>query len=85
MGNIKQINIKNPTYYFFNDMINIKNLDSNLLKIEKKSNKNIDIYYIGYITIKSISNYVSINSVNPLYLIIGKKDGYIEESNGNKY
>ena len=40
MGNIKQIKIKNRTYYFFNDMINIKNFDSNLLKIDKKSYKN---------------------------------------------
>ena len=52
MGNIKQISIKNRTYYFFNDMINIKNFDSTLLKIDKKSYKNIDIYYIRYITIK---------------------------------
>ena len=51
MGSIKQINIKNRTYYFFNDMINIEDFDSNLLKIDKKSYKNIDIYCIGYITI----------------------------------
>ena len=44
MGKIKQINIKNRTYCFFNDMINIENFDSNLLKIDKKSYKNIDIY-----------------------------------------
>ena len=44
MGNIKEIKIKNRTYYFFNDMINIKDFDSNLLKIDKKSCKNIDIY-----------------------------------------
>ena len=55
-----------------------------LLKIEKKSYKNTDIYYIWYITMKDV-DYVKINSVNPLYLIIGKADGYIEESNGNKY
>ena len=48
------------------------------------SHKNIDIYYIGYITMKD-SNYVEINSVNPLYLIIGKTDGYREEKNGDKY
>ena len=84
MGNIRQINIKNRTYYFFNDMINIKNFESNLLKIDKKSYKNIDIYYIGYVTIKSISDYENIHSVNPLYLIIGKADGYTEESKGNK-
>ena len=85
MGNIKQINIKNRTYYFFNDMINIKNVNSSLLKIEKKSCKHIDIYYIGYITIKSIGDYESMNNVHPLYLIVGKADGYIEEKNGNKY
>ena len=51
MGNIKQINIKNCTYYFFNDMIKIENFDSNLLKIDKKSYKNINTYYIGYITL----------------------------------
>ena len=39
MGNIKQINIKNQTYYFFNDMINIKDFDSSLIKIDKKSLK----------------------------------------------
>ena len=52
MGNIKQVNIKNRTYYFFNGIINIKDFDSSLLKIDKKSNKNIDNYHIGYITIK---------------------------------
>ena len=52
MGNIKEINIKNRTYYFFDDMINIKDFDPNLLKIDKKSYKNINIYYIGYITVK---------------------------------
>ena len=75
MGNIKQINIKSRTYYFFNDMINIKEFDSSLLKIDKKSYKNIGIYYIGYITMKSISDYENINSVNPLYLIISEVDG----------
>ena len=52
MGNIKEINIKNRTYDFFDDMMNIKDFDPNLLKIDKKSYKNIDIYYIGYITVK---------------------------------
>ena len=55
-------------------MINIKIFNSSLLKIDKKSHKNIDIYYIGYITIKRTSNYESINSVNPLYFIIGEVD-----------
>ena len=83
---IRQIKIKNRTYYFFNDMmINIKKIDSNLLKIDKKSYKNTGIYYIRYITMKSINDYENINCVNLLYLIIGEVDGYIEKSNGNKY
>ena len=65
-------------------MINIDDLDSSLQKIDKKSFKNIDIYFIGYITIKSISDYNSINSVNLLYFIIVEVDRYIEENNGNK-
>ena len=85
MGEVKEINIKNQTYYFFNDMINIEFFDSNLLKIDKKSYKDIDIYYIGYITIKKIGNYENIYSVNPLYLIIGEADGHIEEKSGSKY
>ena len=64
-------------------MINIKNFNSNLLKIDKMLYKNIDIYYIGYIT-KIIGDYGSIHSVNPLYLIIGEVGGHIEKSNGNK-
>ena len=84
MGSIKEINIKNQTYYFFDDMINIKHFHSNLLKIDKKAYKNINIFYIGCITVKD-SDYVKINSVNSLYLIINEVDGYIEEINGNKY
>ena len=71
MGNIKEINIKNRTYYFYDDMINIKNVDSSLLKLDKKSSKNIAIYYIGYVTEK---DKYAINSVNPLYLIANKVD-----------
>ena len=80
MGNIKEINIKNRTYYFFDDMINIKYFDPSLLK----SRINIDIYYIGYITVKD-SEYLKIDSVNPLYLIINEVDGYFKKINGNKY
>ena len=71
MGNIKEINIKNQTYYFFDDMIDIKDFDPRQIKIDKKSYKHIGIYYIGYITMKD-SEHVKINSVNPLHLIIGK-------------
>ena len=56
MGNIQQVNIKNRTYYLFNDLINIKNFDSNLPERDKKSYKNIGIYYIRYITMESISD-----------------------------
>ena len=59
-------------------MINIPNLDPNLLKIDKKSYKNIDIYYFGYITMKDF-DYVKIKGVNPLYLIIHKVDGHFEK------
>ena len=52
MGKVKEINIKNQTYYFFDDMINLENFQSNLSKIVKKHYKSIDIYYIGYMTIK---------------------------------
>ena len=52
MGEVKQLNIKNQTYYFYNDIINLKDFEPNLFKIDKTSYKNIDIYYIGYITIK---------------------------------
>ena len=84
MVNIKEVNIKNQTCYFFDDMINIKNFDPSSLKIDKKSYKSIDIYYIGYINVKD-SDHVKINSVNSLYLIINEVDGCIEEINGNKY
>ena len=85
MGKVKQIKIKNRTYYFCNGIIDIEEVNSNLLKIDKKSYKDIDIYYIGYITIKKIDDCENIYSVNPLYLIIGKVDGHIEEKNGSKY
>ena len=51
-GEVKQIEIKNPTYYLYNDLINLENFDSNLLKIDQMHYKGINIYYIGYITIK---------------------------------
>ena len=78
----KSITIKNRVYYFFIDMIDIEDFDSNLLKLDKKSYKNIGIYNIGYITIKKFDDYEYINSVNPLYLIIGKVDGFIEKKMG---
>ena len=63
-------------------MVNIKSFHSDLLKIDNKSYKNIDICYIGYITIK-YTDYVIFQSVSPLLFLMDKADSYIEESNGN--
>ena len=82
-NNVKDINIKNHTYYFFDDIINIREFDPNNIKLNEKSYKNILIYYIAYVTIKD-SKYVKINSVNPLYLMLNKINGYFEESKENK-
>ena len=85
MSNIvKYIDLKNHTYYFFDDIINIKNFDLNNVKIDKKSYKNILIYYNGYLTAKD-SKYLKSTCVNPLYLIFNKVNGYFEETNESKY
>ena len=55
MGEIKQINIKNRTYYFYNDQINLKDFDAKLLKIDKNNYNETDIYYIAYVTVKKNS------------------------------
>ena len=85
MGETKQINIKNRTYYFYNDQTDLKDFDARLLKIDKKDYNETDIYYIGYVTIKKIADYNNINSVNPLYLIISEMIGHFEKKNENKY
>ena len=84
-GKVKQINIKNQTYYFSNDQIELKAFDASLLKVDKKDYKQIDVYYIGYITFKEIANCNNINSINPLYLMINEMTGHFEEKNENKY
>ena len=78
------IDIKNRTYYSFDEMINIKNLDTNKIKIDEGSYKNILIYPIGYVTVKDLS-YAAKNGVKLLYLNIKKINGCIEKSDGNKY
>ena len=85
MGSIKQINIKNRNYYFYNDIIDIKTFDSNNLRLDKKSYKDRDIYNIGYVTIKKIGRGYDVNSVNPLHLRIDNASGYIEKINEDKY
>ena len=79
MGKAKQIEIKTRTDYIYNVMNNLKKFKSNLLKIDKKHYKAIDIYYIGYITIKKIDDSENIHSVNPLYLLVNHASVYIEE------
>ena len=69
MGQVKEIKIKS-VYHYFDDMINIKDFYSSLLNIKKKSHKDINVYYIGYVIIKKFSDYENIHSVNPLCLII---------------
>ena len=79
MGSVKQIETKNRTFYFCNDMMNLKNFDSNLLKIDKMHYKGINIYYIGYITIKKVEDCERIYSINSLYLFVNRTSEYIEE------
>ena len=78
MGEVKEVNVKNQTL-ILDDMVDISNFHSNFLKIDKKSRVDIDIHYIGYITIKTFSDYESINIVNRLYLIIHSATGRFKE------
>ena len=66
---MREVKIKSA-YHYFEDMVNIEDFHTNLLKIEKKSHKDINIYYIGYIIIKKFGYYENIKSINPLYLIL---------------
>ena len=78
----EQMNIKSKTYYFYNDLINIKYFDLKFLKLDKNTSMDIEIYYIGYVTKK---DEYKINSVNPLYLLAHRIGGFIEEKEGDKY
>ena len=81
----KQMNIRNRTYYFYNDLIKLFDFDPNMLKLDKKNIQRHKylLYWICYKN-RRIEEY-KINSVNPLYLLIYKIDGFIEEKGGNKY
>ena len=85
MGEIKQINIKNRTYYFYNEMINLYKFEPNLWKIDRKSYKNMGNYNIGYKTLKKIDDYENTYSGNPLYLGVNHASGYIKEKNEHNY
>ena len=68
INNVKDINIKKHTYYYFDDIINIKDFDPNNIKIDEKPPENYFIYYITYVTVKN-SNYVKIDNENPSYTL----------------
>ena len=78
----KKINTKTRTYYFYNDLINIKNVNINSLELDKKGALGNDVYYIGYITKKPQWN---VNSVNSPYFMINRIKGHFEEVDGDKY
>ena len=78
MGETKQINIKNRSYYLYRNLIDLKDFDVGFLKNDKKSYKNIDIYCIGYSPFIKVGDYWSSFTVNLLYLDITHASGYIE-------
>ena len=78
MGETKQINNKNRSYYLQRNLIDLKNFEEEYLKIDKNSYKNIDIYYIGYSPFINIGDYWSNFTINPLYLDIAHANRYIE-------
>ena len=78
----KQLNIKNRSYYFYNDLIIVLNFEAHNLKLDKKTFKDIDIYYVGCVDKKPDWN---VNSVNPLYLIVNSVYGSVSEKNGIKF
>ena len=79
METTKEINIKNRTYYFYNDIINLDEFDESKIKVDKKDFNDIDIYYLGYEHKKKISECDVINSINPLYLRIADINGQFEK------
>ena len=81
---VKHLNIKYRIYCFYNDLINALNFEPNNLKLDKKTWKAIDIYYIGYVDKNKPEDW-KVNSVNPLYLIINKVFCTVGEENGIKY
>ena len=79
METMKQMNIKNRKYYFYNNIINLDEFDENKIKVDKKHFNDINIYYLGYDCKKKISECNVINSINPLYLRIINMNGQFEK------
>ena len=75
MGELKQINIKNWSYYFYNDIIDLDKFDGSKIKVDKKFFNDINIYYLDQEYKKQITECNEINSVNPLYLRITDMKG----------
>ena len=85
-GQLKKITLKiTLTFYFYSNIIGLKKFGAMLLKNDNKSYRNIDIYNIGYITIKKFDDCERIYSVNPLYFRVDHGNRYIEEKGVNKY
>ena len=70
MGEIRQINIKNRTYCFYNDIINLDEFDGSKIKVDKKHFNDIGVYYLGYEYKKNITEFYEINSVNQFLLML---------------
>ena len=85
MGTTKEINIKNRTYYFYNDIINLDDFDESKIKVDKKDFNDIGIYYLGYEHKKKISECNVINSVNPLYLRIININGQFKKGKDDSW
>ena len=85
MESIKQININNQTYYFYNNIINLDEFHGSKIKGDKKDFRDIDIYYLGYEHKKKISECNVINSVNLLYLRIINMNGQFKKGKDNAW
>ena len=84
MGELKQINIKNWTYYFYSHIIDLDEFDGSNIKVDKNDFNDIDIYYLGYENKKKITECNEVNSVNPLYLrIIDVKAQFKKDKSDN--
>ena len=83
MGEIKQINIKDRTYYFYNNVINLDEFDENKIKVDRKNFNVIDIYCLRYEYKKKITECNEMNSANPLYLRIKDMKGQFKKGKGD--
>ena len=83
MVNVKQINIKNRSYYFYNDIINLDEFYGSKIKVDRKKFNDIDTFYLGYECKKKSTECKEINSVNPLYLRIKDMKDHLKKGKGD--